>query len=163
MGKIRQTEAGYLYFDFRYRGIRCKEYTELKDTPENRKLMNDALNTIESEIRLGTFEYAKYFPNSKNAPKFVSEAPKSQGITFEGYADTWFKNNKISWKPSVQRDFRSVMNRHLISYFKDKPVTDITKWMVKEFRASLAELDGRKGKRSATSGSITSSWCSGSS
>ena len=147
MGKVRQTEAGYLYFDFRYRSLRCKEFTELKDTPENRKIMNDALNKIESEIRLGTFEYSKYFPNSKNAQKFVSEAPKHQSVAFKEYAEIWFKNNKISWKPSVQRDFRSVMNRHLIPYFSDKPVIDITKWVVKEFRASLAELDGRKGKK----------------
>lgn len=62
MGKIRITKAGYLYFDFFYKGVRCREYTELKNTPENMKLMNEAMSRIESEIRLGTFNYSKYFP-----------------------------------------------------------------------------------------------------
>jgi integrase len=147
MGKIRQTEAGYLYFDFRYKGVRCKEYTELKNSSENMKLMKQALKTIESEIMLGIFSYVKYFPGSKLAEQFKDEPIRKSGVPFEEYANTWFKNNKLSWKPSVRRDFRSVMNRHLVSYFKDRPVIDITKWMVKEFRASLAEKDGRKGKK----------------
>ena len=147
MGKIRSTRSGYLYFDFYYKGARCREHTELKDMPENRKLMEDAMKKIDGEILLGTFEYSKYFPNSFNASKFARENKKQAGVSFKEYAETWYKNNKISWKPSVQRDFRSVMNRHLIPYFADKPVIDITKWIVKEFRASLAELDGRKGKK----------------
>ena len=147
MGKVRRTEAGYLYFDFRYKGIRCKEYTELKESPENIKLMNDALKRIESEIRLGTFSYGKYFPESKNASKFNEETGPKIGVMFEEYANTWYKNNKISWKPSVQRDFQSVMKRHLIPYFKDKPVLDITKWMVKEFRTALGDLPGKKDQK----------------
>lgn len=145
MGKVRCTRSGYLYFDFYYKGVRCREHSELKDTPENSKLMNDALKRIESEIRLGTFSYAKYFPESYNAKQFKDETGHKGGVTFEEYARTWYKNTKISWKPSVQRDFLSAMNRHLIPYFKDKPVLDITKWMVKEFRTSLAEVKGRKG------------------
>jgi integrase len=147
VGKVRNTEAGYLFFDFFYQGVRCKEYTELKNTPENLRIMNEAMSRIDGEIRLGTFDYAKYFPDSRNVLKFVSEAPKWQGMGFEEYANTWYRNNKISWKPSVQRDFLSSMNRHLIPYFKDKPVAEITKWMVKEFRSSLAELDGKKGRK----------------
>jgi len=148
MGKVRITEAGYLYFDFSHIGIRCKEYTELRNTPENQKVMNEAIRKIESEIRLGTFDYEKYFPNSRNAEKFASEAPINQVKGFEEYANTWYKNNKISWKPKVQRDFLGVMNRHLIPYFKDKKVNEITKWNVQEFRNSLAELEGiRKGQK----------------
>jgi len=147
MGKVRVRPSGYLYFDFYYQGVRCKEYTELKNTPENLTLMNDAMTRIDSEIRLGTFEYARYFPDSKFSKRFVVEVPKKQGTGFEEYANTWYKNNKISWKPSVQRDFQSVMKRHLIPYFKDKPVLDISKWMVKEFRTALGEEKGKKDQK----------------
>ncbi len=147
MGKIRYTRSGYLYFDFYYKGIRCREHTELKNTPENRKLMEDALSKIESEIRLGTFDYSKYFPNSFNAKKFAGEKRISQGITFGEYAETWYKNNKISWKPSVQMDFRSTLDRHLIPAFKDQAIMGITKWQIKEFRTNLAELEGKKGRK----------------
>lgn len=147
MGKVRFTKSGYLYFDFYYKGVRCREHTQLKKTRENEKLMQDALGKIESEIRLGTFDYSKYFPNSFNAKKFEAERPKTSGALFAEYAETWFKNNKISWKPSVQRDFRSTLDRHLLPAFKDKSINEITKWMIKEFRTNLAELDGRKGKK----------------
>lgn len=145
MGKIRITKAGYLYFDFFYEGVRCREYTELKNTPENMKLMNDAIARIESEIRLGTFSYSKYFPHSKNASKFQNDEKVAADITFKDYALQWYKNNRISWKPSVQKDFQSTLNCHLIPYFGDKAVLDITKWMVKEFRAYLSEHKGRNG------------------
>ncbi|MFP4640461.1 MAG: Arm DNA-binding domain-containing protein, partial [Guyparkeria sp.] len=37
MGKIRvREETNRLYFDFRYKGVRCREYTALTDTPANR-------------------------------------------------------------------------------------------------------------------------------
>jgi integrase len=77
----------------------------------------------------------------------ASQSPKSGGMTFEEYAGTWYKINRVSWKPSFQRSARSILDRHLFPGFKDKPVLDITKWMVKEFRTSLAEVKGRKGKK----------------
>ena len=36
---IRVLPSGLLYYDFSYNGIRCKEYTNRTDTPENRKRM----------------------------------------------------------------------------------------------------------------------------
>ena len=56
---------GMLFFDFRYRGMRCREYTALPDSPANRKKMEKVLERIEAEMKAGTFEYEKYFPNSK--------------------------------------------------------------------------------------------------
>jgi integrase len=147
MGTISSTKAGYLYFDFYYQGYRCREHTELKNTPENQKLMKEALSKIEGEIRLGTFSYRKYFPGSKLADKFKDETQPKASLLFEEYTNTWYKNNKISWKPSVQRDFRSTLDGHLIPHFKDKPVSEITKWMIKEFRTGLSELGGRKDEK----------------
>ena len=56
-----------IHIDFSYRGIRCRESTGLKHTKANLKHANGLRATIEHEIALGTFSYAKYFPNSKNA------------------------------------------------------------------------------------------------
>jgi len=144
MGHVRETKAGYLYFDFFHNGHRCKEYTELKNTPENLKLMSTAMEKIQSEIRLGTFEYSKYFPESKNAGKII-EQEEHKGVLFPDYARKWYKLNKIEWKPSVRRDFSSTMEGHLIPYFKEDIVSDIKKTRLKEFRTALSELKGRKG------------------
>jgi integrase len=148
MGNIRVTEAGYLYFDFFCKGVRCREYTELKNTPENMKLMNEAMRKIEGEINLGTFNYSRYFPGSRNKLKIIDTNSGSSGLSFEAYADRWYKNNQVAWKPSTRRDFDSILNLHLIPYFKGKTLTEITKSMIKEFRTHLSELKGKKGKMS---------------
>ena len=65
MGSIRaRQDNGLLFFDFRFQGSRCREQTLLQDTPANRKRLQKALATIESEIKAGTFDYAMTFPGS---------------------------------------------------------------------------------------------------
>ena len=71
MGRVRlRKDTELLFFDFRYCEKRCREYTLLPDTPTNRKNMEKVLASIESEIKLGTFEYARFFPNSLMITKF---------------------------------------------------------------------------------------------
>ena len=66
MAKVRaRPETGKLYFDFFYRGARCREQTDLPDTPANRKRVEAVMRRIETEMQQGTFDYARYFPNSK--------------------------------------------------------------------------------------------------
>ena len=55
MGSIR-SRSGKLFFDFRYRGVRCREQTKLSDTPANRKRVTNILERIEAEILVGTFD-----------------------------------------------------------------------------------------------------------
>ena len=148
MSMVRVTKYGYLYYDFHYRGVRCREYTGNQNNAKNLKAMNATLRKIEGEISLGTFDYRTYFPDSKIAYKFYLGAngqPGGHDPLFDTYAETWYRNNIISWKPSFQRDVRSMLNRHLIPHFKGQPVSKITKWMLKEFRTELAQLDGRRG------------------
>ncbi|MFC4349172.1 Arm DNA-binding domain-containing protein [Kordiimonas lipolytica] len=51
---------GRLYIDFRYQGIRYKEYTGAQDTPANQRAAQQLLKRMEAEITLGTFSYLKY-------------------------------------------------------------------------------------------------------
>lgn len=71
MGSVRvRPETDTLYFDFRYRGIRCREFSTLAATRVNEQRMQRVLREIENEISAGTFSYRKYFPNSKRAAMF---------------------------------------------------------------------------------------------
>ena len=49
-------------------GIRCRETTNLTDTPANR----EKLEKVEAEIILGLFHYAKCFPKSDKAAEMVA-------------------------------------------------------------------------------------------
>lgn len=55
MASVNQ-RGGVLFFDFRYQGIRCREYTKLEDTPANRKRMQKVLDRIEQAIADGSFD-----------------------------------------------------------------------------------------------------------
>ena len=65
MGSVRTLAGrGTLFLDFRFEGRRCREYTALSDTPQNRKRLEKLLTKLEAEIASGTFDYAKTFPSS---------------------------------------------------------------------------------------------------
>ena len=48
---------GVLVVDFRYHNIRCREKTNLTDTPANRKTLAKIIEKMEAEITLGIFDY----------------------------------------------------------------------------------------------------------
>nr|WP_244656482.1 DUF3596 domain-containing protein [Psychrobacter cibarius] len=50
-------------------GKRCRETTNLTDTPVNRKKLEKVIEKMEAEIILGLFNYAKYFPKSDKVTK----------------------------------------------------------------------------------------------
>jgi integrase len=57
MGSIRsRPESGALFMDFKFQGQRLREQTTLADNPANRKRLQKALDKIETDIALGTFD-----------------------------------------------------------------------------------------------------------
>src|SRR5690606_898129 len=106
MGNIvARPETGKLFFDFRYKGVRCREQTTLADTPANRKKLQRILQKVEAEIVVGTFEYSRYFPGSPRAEKF--EQPQKEGPTnrhgtplFSRFSEDWFEEMQIQWRQS---------------------------------------------------------------
>ena len=56
MASIR-ARHGVLVVDFRYHNIRCREKTNLSDTPANRKALAKIVEKMEAEITLGIFDY----------------------------------------------------------------------------------------------------------
>src|SRR5699024_5760539 len=138
----------HLFFDFRYQGKRCREYTKLRDTAANRKKMQRVLDKIEAEITLGTFNYTQYFPGSKNAKRFAQQenpaSAKSDTATdstplYKDFAETWFTENRPLWRNSHRATIRSTLDRHLIPEFGEQQVGAISKAEVLAFRAQLVE------------------------
>lgn len=80
MGSIRIRGNNTCYLDFYYNGIRCREYTELKNTAANKARLGRIMRKIDKEIKAGTFTYSQYFPSSSRVHLFesVSDAPVSQ-------------------------------------------------------------------------------------
>ncbi|MDO8905637.1 Arm DNA-binding domain-containing protein [Hydrogenophaga sp.] len=153
---------GMLFFDFRYQGQRCREYTALPDSPVNRRKMEKVLARIEAEIEAGSFDYKAYFPSSKALARFtkpqVEETPSvlsvapappevlaesAAGPTFSDFADQWVQERSIEWRRSHIRSLLSTLDGRIKPHFGQKPIASITKTDVLAFRAALAKEPGR--------------------
>lgn len=150
MGKIcARKETGKLYFDFSFKGQRCREQTLLPDNPANRKKLSKVLQQIEAEVTLGTFEYAKYFPQSPMVQKFrslinyghISRAPK-----FVDFADLWMQEMKIQWRTSHYDTNRGILDQYLIPAFGQRDMSQITKSEIIAFRTKIGGLKGRRNR-----------------
>lgn len=151
-----RNKDGGLFFDFRYRGVRCREQTLLRDTAVNRRKLQVVLNRIEKDIADGVFNYRNYFPNSPLAERFdagaklnvVDEADANKVPTFKEFCEEWFDENTIRWKDSYKRIIRITLDKYLIPNFGDQGVSNITRASILKFRASLAK--GSLGKQEVT-------------
>lgn len=153
MVKIRvRPETGKLYFDFQYQGKRCREYTALDDSKENRCRLKTVAKKMNAEITLATFVYRDYFPNSKRAAQFearsVVEGRLSDVPLFSEFVEVWFTENEIRWRQSTCESTRVALNKHLLPVFGDQYVSQIKRPDVLQFRAGLANVPGQDGNKS---------------
>lgn len=142
---------GKLFFDFRYRGVRCKEYTKLEDVPANRRRVKQVLERIEAEIVLGTFEYKRYFPNSKKASQFDDhelriERINSQVPNLSSFYETWYQESEVAWRFSHKETVALTFRKYLIPEFGSLPMDQIRKADVLSLRAKLAKKPRSNGK-----------------
>lgn len=150
MGSVRaRKDNGLLFFDFSFQGQRCREMTTLKDNAENRRQMGKVMSKIEAEIILGTFEYQRYFLNSKKAiagkvapgrAGRVDTGNDNASPLLDDFAWEWFHENTVRWKKSYTAMVRGTLTNYLIPCFGNKRVGHINKGDILKFRSSLAKV-----------------------
>ncbi len=162
MAKVRaRPETGKLYFDFFHQGVRCREQTDLPDTLTNRKRVETVMRRIETEIQQGTFDYARFFPNSAhvtrtqtiNVPNTAAQtdvingrnstSSASETPTFSTFVGTWLAENEVRWRRTTRNLRRDMIQRHLIPAFGERMIGTITRPQLLEFRAALATRPGK--------------------
>jgi len=154
MGSIN-TRNNRLTIDFRYLGHRCREQTQLVDTPANRKRLQQILARVEAEITLGTFIYEHYFPQSKKVAELriqtLAITEQKAGVPLlKKYTQDWLLEKEVEWRESHKRTQYCIVNTHLVPRFGDIPLNEITAQMILAFRADLAKLPGKNGRISNT-------------
>jgi len=76
------------------------ETTKLEDTPENRQFLNAQAIIISREIKHGTFDYLKHFPNGNKAHLFRRDAPKPTAPeTVRSYYERWIERRPNQVRP----------------------------------------------------------------
>jgi integrase len=156
MGSVR-LHAGRkaLFLDFRFEGVRRREYTALSDTPANRKRLEKTLVKIEAEIEAGTFDYAATFKKSR--VESVERPPGQVNTLREGaiaavspptplfrdFATRWLTEHRVEWRRSHYAILKGTVESHLVPHFGDRPIGSITKADILTFRSKLAGVAGR--------------------
>ena len=150
-----------LVVDFRYLGVRCRETTNLIDTPEHRKKLQKIIERMEAEIVLGTFNYAQYFPKSDKAERMMYLSERKECITtnvpsFTQFAELWFSEKEIEWRATQRRKVREILDMYLLPEFKNRPIEGIKKTDVLAFRSSLAKVTRGKTNKHLSAARINS-------
>lgn len=149
-----------LFFDFRFKGVRCREQTIINDTAGNRKKLIPILERIEASIKLGTFRYEDFFPDSQKVLQFADEPLSNQRLellsgqsvkscqeipTFRAFGEEWFLENEIRWKRSHRIMQRSIFDNYLHPAFGDMSINQIDRGMILKYRALISK-EGVSGK-----------------
>lgn len=163
MGSIRVKNNGKLFFDFRFLGLRCREFTALPDSPGNRKRLEVVMEKIEAEILLDQFDYGQYFPNSKQLDQIrllssrqALRLPKSGIPSLAQFSATWANEKEVDWRDSYKRTIRTYLDTYILAGLGELPLDAIKRETLLGFRAELAR---RKGKRSQQLSAATLNRC----
>ena len=151
-------KSGKLFFDFFFRGIRCKEYTGLVDTAENRRYCEQKLRVVERDIARGSFDYRHHFPRGSRLHLFHPEDRMRDGAiaTFADYVERWQRMRSpllpdgglvkdAELHPSTWLHDRTIIQRHLIPAFGPLRLCEIDVVRCNGFRRSLIDA-GLSGK-----------------
>lgn len=160
MASIR-TRYNKLVVDFRYMNKRCRETTNLIDSPANRKKLEKVIEQMEAEITLGIFSYAKYFPKSDKADEMMALNDRKECIntnvpSFKQFSLLWFSEKEIEWRDTYKRKIQEIIDMYLLPKFDTKPIHIIKKTDVLAFRSSLAKVTYGKANKHLSAARINS-------
>ena len=160
MASIR-SRYGKLIVDFYYMNKRCRETTNLIDTPANRKKLAKVIEQMEAEITLGIFSYAKYFPKSDKTAEMMALSNRkvciqSETPSFQEFATLWFSEKEIEWRDTYKRKIKEIIDMYLLPKFGNKPIHIIKKTDVLAFRSSLAKVTYGKANKHLSAARINS-------
>ena len=159
MGKVRvKKETDRLYLDFTYRGVRCREFTALSNTPANRRRVQTLMEKIDREIALGRFNFRETFPHSPRADRFddiqsgagtSQDGQRGRGDNtprFRAFAETWVGENRPAWRRSYEETVVGTLNQYLLPKFGNRTVGSISRSELLSFRAELSKMISPRGK-----------------
>jgi integrase len=131
-------------FALRFRAYGQRQYVTLGSTSDgwNHAKAELELQNVLADVRRGIWRPA--------APAQVTQAPTDP--SFREFASQWFEANKDEWRHKTRLDYHWQLTRHLLPFFKDHRLSQITIAEVDRYRQSkvaearAAGADAAKGK-----------------
>ena len=105
---VKKASETTIQIEFIYEGRRCRERIRSTPTTVNLRKAVRFREKILEEIEEGTFDYAGYFPNSKN---LVKPIPTTDGLTVGKWLDTWLERKENHLKVSAYDGYVKVISQ----------------------------------------------------
>jgi integrase len=141
MASIR-SDKGWLLLDFRHRGERYREYLNLRDTRDGRREAEHVKRRIEVELRGGTFEYVRAFPNGSRAAVHLAAQP-----TLGEFARTWLDERAPRLRPQTLYDYQCILRAYILSHpIAQTRLAEISDAHINLLVKDLSERPARSGK-----------------
>jgi hypothetical protein len=139
--KVKVNRHGYLAFRLYWNRMESWEGTGLKDTPENRKIVEGRAVLISREIKNRTFDYLKRFPKGNKAHLFRSKTEsEAESKTIRGYYEEWIKTKRPPVvRKSLERDYRQCFGRYILPLTGEVRLKDVSTRLLEGFRSDLLE------------------------
>ncbi|WP_426287475.1 Arm DNA-binding domain-containing protein [Luteibacter sp. E-22] len=128
---VRPATASSIGIDFYYQGVRCRERIKLAPTKANQKFVENLKAQILSEIARGTFDYAKYFPDSPRA-KSLAKLPGA-AVTVGDALDLWLRGKASELSYTTYRDYELAIKNVWKPAMGTTRLPDLTRARLKEW------------------------------
>jgi integrase len=141
MAKVRP-DKGWLFLDFRDRGERYREYLNLRDTRDGRRAAENIKRQVEAQLRAGTFDYARLFPNGARAASRLATQP-----TLGEFTRLWLEERAPHLRPQTLYDYGCILRAYILSHSIAKiRLAEITDTHINLLIKDLSERPSRSGK-----------------
>ncbi len=131
--KVRRYASGEesLVISFSYRGVECREtLRNMEPTKANIRAAAGLKAEIEKQIAFGTFDYARYFPQSKRARLF---GRAQSGVTVGQLLADYLRLAERTLKASTFNDYRKSINGDLTEAFGRHRIADLTPAIIRDW------------------------------
>jgi integrase len=111
--------------------------------------LQQKLDQIQYEIDRSLFEYRRHFPNGTKTHLFdigVEGRAQSAMMPLGQYAAQWLETNAYALTPATYRSYRTVIHTHVVPFFKDLPLGQVSDAHLKRLIAHLQGLPGKGGR-----------------
>ena len=134
---VRAVGKQSIQLDFRYRGVRCREWLRLEPSRANLKFAANLKARIEHEITTGTFDYAKHFPESPRAQAFDSRPPEAKR-SLADHMTAYLDSIVHDVQPETLVDYREYAAIVAETSFGKAPIAELREKHVRDWIATLS-------------------------
>ncbi len=121
---MRAASRTSIEISFEYRGVRCREKIKLAPNPANLKYALRLKATIDYEIEVGSFDYAKHFPRSRRA-KLFAKTPATV-VTVGELLTEWLRSVHKSLEPETYDLYERYVRTTWLPEFGKLMLVDLT-------------------------------------